>query len=199
MHPETFEAVDSQTVTDSVNAIVGARLRQLRENAGISLTELARTADISKAHLSRLEGGSRAFSLATLLTLTSHLGVPVAALLPSPNTNSPEVVPASGPIVRAADLFVRPLSHRKDAALQPFHVTVPAARDWSPGATHLGEEWIYVLKGALSVEHGTRVDSLNQGDSIHLDAMQPHRLVATVEAELIVVTADRSARGDHDG
>jgi transcriptional regulator with XRE-family HTH domain len=155
----------------------------------MTLTELARAAGMSKAHLSRLESGERSFSLANLLALTTRLGVPVASILPASGDRSGDVVSSegTGTIVRAANLQVRPLTRRADAVLQPFHVLVPVDRAWSSGATHPGEEWIYVLRGVLRVEHDDQTDILHKGDSIHLDATKPHRLVATVEAELIVV------------
>lgn len=177
-----------------VSALVGSRLRDLREAAGITLTELAQTAGISKAHLSRLENGGRSLSLATLLTLAAALRVPVASILPrelDPHDDDRGVVPGGGPVVRASGLQLRPLTHRKDTVLQPFHVIVPAERSWSPGVTHPGEEWIYVLRGIVTVVHGDRADTLHTGDSIHLDAREPHRIIAAAEAELIVVADSR--------
>lgn len=178
-----------------VSALLGARLRDLREVAGITLTELAQAAGISKAYLSRLESGERTLSLATLLTLAAALRIPVASLLPSEldaHDDECGVIPSEGPVVRTSGLQIRPLTRRKDTALQPFHLIVAAERSWSPGVTHPGEEWIYVLRGVVTVVHADRADTLYTGDSIHLDAREPHRLIAAAEAELIVVADSRS-------
>jgi len=182
-------------VAGEVNSLIGARLRDLREAADITLTDLAQAAGMSKAHLSRVESGERSPSLASLLTLAAALRVPVASILPRDldvHDDDQGIVPSSGPVVRASDLQVRPLTRRKDAALQPFKVVVPAERSWSPGLTHPGEEWIYILRGVVTVVHAGRADTLHRGDSIHLDAREPHRLVAAAEAELIVVADSRS-------
>lgn len=178
-----------------VSTLLGARLRDLREAAGITLTELAQAAGISKAYLSRLESGERTLSLATLLTLAAALRIPVASILPrelDAHDDDRRVIPSEGPVVRTSGLQIRPLTRRKDAALQPFHVIVPAERSWAPCVTHPGEEWIYVLRGVVTVVHGDRADTLYTGDSIHLDAREAHRLIAAVEAELIVVADSRS-------
>jgi transcriptional regulator with XRE-family HTH domain len=185
----------NSVVASEISALLGSRLRDLREAAGMTLTELAQAAGISKAHLSRLESGERSLSLATLLTLAAALRVPVASILPrelDAYDDDRGVVPSEGPVVRASGLQLRPLTRRKDAALQPFHVIVPAERSWSPGVTHPGEEWIYVLRGVVTVVHADRADTLYTGDSIHLDAREPHRLTAAAEAELIVVADSRS-------
>src|SRR5215831_8222770 len=92
----------------------------------------------------------------------------------------------------AAGITLTELTRRKDAALQLFHVIVPAERSWPPGVTHPGERWIYVLRGVVTVVHADRADTLHAGDSIHLNAREPHRLMAAAEAELIVVAGSRS-------
>jgi len=193
-HAAGLRSRDSVDASE-ISALIGARLRDLREAAGITLTELAQTAGISKAYLSRLESGERSLSLATLLTLAAALHVPFASIFPrelDAHDDDRGVVPGEGPVVRASGLQIRPLTRRKDAALQPFHVIVPAERSWSPGVTHSGEQWIYVLRGVVTVVHTDRADTLYEGDSIHLNAREPHRLMAAAEAELIVVAGSRS-------
>jgi len=184
----TKDSVDAS----EISALIGARLR---EAAGITLTELAQTAGISEAYLSRQESGERSLSLVILLTLAAALHVPVASIFPrklDAHDDDGGVVPGEGPVVRASGLQMRPLTHRKDAVLQPFHVVVPAERSWPPGVTRPGEQWIHVLRGVATAVHADRADTLHAGDSIHLNAREPHRLMAAAEAELIVVAGSRS-------
>lgn len=60
-------------------------LRVIRERSGLSLSELARRADISQPHLSNLERGRRRASPATVRALAAALKVPVPALLADPD------------------------------------------------------------------------------------------------------------------
>jgi len=61
---------------------VGAKIRELREDKGLSLSELARQAGISKAYLSQIEAGKTTRpSGEALLRIASVLGSSVAALL----------------------------------------------------------------------------------------------------------------------
>ncbi|MGC4810449.1 helix-turn-helix domain-containing protein [Micromonospora sp. DT228] len=65
-------------------AVVGRRVRALREERGISLSTLARLAGVGKATLSGLEHGTRNPTLETLWAVTAQLGVPFTALLAEP-------------------------------------------------------------------------------------------------------------------
>jgi len=61
---------------------VGTKIRELREDKGLSLSELARQAGISKAYLSQIEAGKTTRpSGEALLRIASVLGSSVAALL----------------------------------------------------------------------------------------------------------------------
>ncbi|WP_200827482.1 helix-turn-helix domain-containing protein [Thermomonospora echinospora] len=71
-------------------ADVGRRLRALREERGLSLSELARRAGVGKATLSGLEAGTRNPTLETLWAVTGELGVPLTALFTRPPGQSTE-------------------------------------------------------------------------------------------------------------
>lgn len=57
---------------------VGRRLKQLRVDSGLSLSELARRSGVGKGTLSELETGRRNPTLETLYALTTALGRPSA-------------------------------------------------------------------------------------------------------------------------
>ena len=55
-------------------------LREERTRAGLTLEQLAQRADLSTAHLSRLESGDRQPSVAALISLSRALGVSMSTL-----------------------------------------------------------------------------------------------------------------------
>jgi transcriptional regulator with XRE-family HTH domain len=65
-------------------AATGERIRALRAQRGISLSELARRAGVGKATLSGLETGARNPTAETLYAIAGQLGVPLAMLLSTP-------------------------------------------------------------------------------------------------------------------
>ncbi|MFD0328760.1 helix-turn-helix domain-containing protein [Streptacidiphilus monticola] len=81
----------SRPWTAAAAAETGRRVRRLRTERGLSLSELARRAGIGKATLSGLETGTRNPTAETLYALAGQLGVPLAAFLPPPSAEAPEV------------------------------------------------------------------------------------------------------------
>src|SRR5262245_12624737 len=59
---------------------IGRRVKALRHNANLTVSELSRRAGISIGMLSKIETGSTSPSLATLHSLSKALGVPVTSL-----------------------------------------------------------------------------------------------------------------------
>ena len=45
-------------------------------------------------------------------------------------------------------------------------------------STHSGQEFDFVLSGQLRIQLGSKVEILNPGDSVYLDAGHPHGMVA---------------------
>jgi transcriptional regulator with XRE-family HTH domain len=72
------------TMPEPPLAAIAAALREQRERAGLSLTELARRAGIAKSTLSQLESGSGNPSVETLWALAVALGVPFSQLVEPP-------------------------------------------------------------------------------------------------------------------
>jgi transcriptional regulator with XRE-family HTH domain len=60
---------------------VGARVRLLREEAGLSIEHVALESGIDKSHLSRLERGQRNTSFEVLFAIADSLGVLVVDLV----------------------------------------------------------------------------------------------------------------------
>lgn len=70
-----------------VKARVGATVRALREKKGMTVTDLARSTGLSPAHISEIERGRTAASVATLEKLARALGVSPGVLVRSVGAN----------------------------------------------------------------------------------------------------------------
>lgn len=77
-----------------LNEDVGRRLRALRHQQDLSLSELSRRSGVGKGTLSELESGRRNPTLETLYALATALGRPLSALLSDP---APQGRPGPGP------------------------------------------------------------------------------------------------------
>ncbi len=70
---------------DELSLLIGARIREIRRERGLTLEQLAYGSDLgSKGHLSNLERGLVRPTVQTLHVLALHLGVLVADLVADP-------------------------------------------------------------------------------------------------------------------
>src|SRR5580765_7450947 len=75
----------------TVLAEVGARLKRVRTQRGVTLTALAAATGISKSTLSRLEAGQRKPSLELLLPIAQAHQVPLDELVGAPEVGDPRI------------------------------------------------------------------------------------------------------------
>lgn len=175
----------------------GARLRELRLQRGWTLDELAQAGGFSKAFLSRLESGGRQPAIASALTLARILEVSLGELFESPLATEPCVIIQGAEAVdrTARGLTYAPLSKAgRFFNLQPLRVKISPTRRGCEHYHHDGEEWVYVLSGALTLSLAGKTYDLAPGDAAHFDSRLPHRLIARgkAEAEVLVVASPLS-------
>ena len=158
----------------------GAPLRRLRERQGLSLREASRRADISMSFLSALERGLSGASIATLQHLTAAYGTTIVELFgPGAAPSHDRLVPADKrPVLRlgSADVRIEQLA-RGASQLEP-QLFVLAAGATSEGAyAHAGEEFLYLLSGALTVWIGEdeTYQLTRAGDALSFPSTLPHR------------------------
>lgn len=157
---------------------VAPQLRALRRRAGLTLEAAARSAGLSPAHLSRLETGQRQPSLPMLLALARVYGTTVSDLLGETIADRDAVVRASDMEPTRAGGWTYFQAGAPGRGMQALRVRVPYDTQGDIVRVHPGEEWLYVLKGRLSLRLGDTAHLLAPGDSAHFDSLTPHRLAA---------------------
>jgi transcriptional regulator with XRE-family HTH domain len=73
--------VPSKAASPTIRRKIGARIRALREEAGLTQEAVAWASGLSKPHLSRVESGENLPSVAALVRIARELGVEPADLL----------------------------------------------------------------------------------------------------------------------
>ncbi|HWE55325.1 MAG TPA: XRE family transcriptional regulator [Acidimicrobiales bacterium] len=176
---------------------VGPRLAAERHRRNLTLEQLATSSGISKAHLSRLESGERQPSLAVLLDLAAALAVPVSVLLGEEHDGKAILVTdgsAAGRQVNGLRVISRS-GFPASSVLDALEITVEADRPASAPVRHEGEEWLYVVSGALHLEYDGAIHELGEGMSAHFDADRLHRLSATGgPARVLMVSGHHDAQ-----
>jgi transcriptional regulator with XRE-family HTH domain len=153
-------------------ANVGPRLRALRQQRDMTLTDLAARTGISVSTLSRLEAGQRRPSLELLLPIAQTYGAPVDELIGPPAAGDPRV--QALPFTRNGITYV-PLT-RRPGGLQAFKMIIPSTRaPVEPNQqVHEGYEWLYVISGQLRLVLADHDLVLRAGEAAEFDTGLPH-------------------------
>jgi transcriptional regulator with XRE-family HTH domain len=166
------------------NYDIGGKLRTLRLKKKMGLVELGQHTGLSPAMLSKIERGRLFPTLPTLLRIALVFGVglefffagarekPVVAIARKrERVRLPERPQARDSAFHFESLDYAAVERRFNAYYAEF---LPVAPDKRRPHAHSGAEFIYVLKGTLSVQIGTDEHALGQGDSIYFDSSIPH-------------------------
>ncbi len=148
---------------------VGPRLRRVREQRGLTLTEAASLAGISKSTLSRLETGQRRPSLELLLPLAQTYRVPLDDLVGAPEVGDPRIRLKPR---RVNGRTVLPLT--RPGGIQAWKIVIPRTQTDPAPRTHDGFEWLYVLAGRMRLVLGSQDLVLGAGEAAEFDTQVPH-------------------------
>jgi transcriptional regulator with XRE-family HTH domain len=159
----------SPEITD-VLAEVGARLRRVRTQRDVTLTELAAATGISKSTLSRLESGQRKPSLELLLPIAQAHRIPLEDLVGAPDVGDPRV--RLRPQKRGGRIVV-PLTQQPHG-MHAWKVVIPPERTQPELRTHDGYEWLYVLSGELRLILADHDMTMKPGEVAEFDTRVPH-------------------------
>lgn len=177
------------------SALVAVAVRRERERLGLTASDLAKRAGLSKSTLSQLEAGNGNPSIETLWGLAGVLGVPVSRLIEPPRQGVTVVRAGQGATVRAeqSDYAATLLATYPPAARRDIYRLVV-----QPGQPHESQphrpgtvEHLLLCQGrALAGPIGSAVE-LSAGDFISYPADVPHLFAARepdTSAMLIIET-----------
>lgn len=162
---------------------VGARLRDVRRERGLTLDDLASRSGMSASTLSRLESGKRQASLELLLPLTRQLGIRIDDLLPS-ETPDPRV---RRPVIRRDGMLIAPLAP-EGSPIHTYRVTFPPTEELPDLRVHDGYEWLYVVSGRLRLRLAEQDLTLARGEAAEFDTRTPHSLSAAGSRPAVVIS-----------
>lgn len=163
---------------------ISQKIRDLREDRGLSLEELAEKTGISKALLAQIEEGKMVPSVATLIHLSQVFQVPLKSLTGLERGERIEVVraherreverrPRSGP--SKAGYYYQALA-AKEGIDAFFIIFQEKPEDERVFFQHEGKEFLFVLEGQLELCIEEKCILLDPGDSASYESRFPHAL-----------------------
>ncbi|MDP3623460.1 MAG: XRE family transcriptional regulator [Methanobacteriaceae archaeon] len=171
--------------------LIGAKIRQLRENREMSQQQLANASENSVELLEHIENGDVVPSLTPLIKIAKALDVRIGTFMDDVQQRGPVIVEQgqtekviyfSGQkdqTKESAMEFYSLASGKCDRHMEPFLIDVDIHDDAEfKLESHEGEEFIYVIEGEIEIVYGSEKYTVSKGDTIYYDSVVPHHLHA---------------------
>ncbi len=161
---------------------IARNVRQLRQQLGLSVADMATRVGISKAMMSKIENVQTSPSLSTLALLAKGFDVPVSTLFRGADVERPAAFVKAGTGARIVRNGTK-AGHEYEllGSLRGEHkrlecllVTLSEKSTTYPLFQHPGTEFIYVLEGVMDYAHSRSVYRLHPGDSLQIDGEGAH-------------------------
>jgi transcriptional regulator with XRE-family HTH domain len=175
---------------------LGGKFKELRKQNGLTLKDLAEKTGFSPALLSQVENNIVSPSISTLWALAEALGVKIGYFFQQDGVELQDyVVTRAG---REALVYRNELPHTlpyrdlayglEDREMSPFLIVCDEPCEFSlKEVVYEGQEFLYVIQGAIAVVYGEKVFELGPGDSVYYNAQIPHRIEACKGARFLAV------------
>ena len=155
---------------------VGARVRSLRRERGLTIEQLAAATGLTKGFISQLERDRTAPSLSSIARICDALGVRLSTIFerePAPALVRRQERPS---VESAFTTQSHLLSSRDEARFQAIESVVAPGEGAGDELTSLpGEmEFVYVLEGSLELRVGDEVHLLEEGDALTYQLAKAH-------------------------
>ncbi|MCF8128553.1 MAG: cupin domain-containing protein [Deltaproteobacteria bacterium] len=179
-----LDSISPSGPKEDIQINVGERVRQVREDRDLTLRDISQRTGLDVAFLEQIEDGDVAPPLGTVIKLAKALDLKMGYFI-----SGEEDMPFT--IVRKSDRKVVSryssskgkyygygyeslAPHKKDRHMEPFLVSLEPSESDEERSAHDGQEFIYVLEGAMEVRLGGEIHVLKPGDSIYYDSTVPH-------------------------
>jgi transcriptional regulator with XRE-family HTH domain len=159
-----------------------AKIQTLRRSRGMTLERLAKKTGLTKGYLSQIENSTKAPPFSTLDKIAYALGVDITSFFV---THESEQEDTSITIVHSEErkkiapgglrrgYGYESLAYKKVGKnMEPYLITVDSKS--SGTFKHDGEEFLFVLEGAMEFNYGGKRHQVKAGDSLYFDSGIEH-------------------------
>ena len=175
-----------------VNVEIGQRIKQLRVMKGLTQEELADRAELSKGFISQVERDLTSPSIATLMDILQCLGVSVSEFF----TEEPE----EQIVFTKEDYFIKKDEENENTIewivpnaqknqMEPILLKLEPGGSTDPDNPHEGEEFGYVLNGAVTIHLGNKVYRAKKGETFYYVSGKQHYLTSKVGATVLWISS----------
>ncbi len=163
---------------------IGERVQKLREAQGLSQQDVCKLAGLEVTQLQAYEAGTAIPSVGVVINLSRILGSKFEGLLHGGGTVSDAIT-----ICRSGESYAGQQGNTEQGyaygtltrpgtvghVMEPFMLTFDPQAEKGQPIAHDGQEFVYVVEGAIELFYASKNYRLEKGDSAYLDASRSHR------------------------
>ena len=174
---------------------IGSKIKELRMLNGLTQEELADRAELTKGFISQIERNMTSPSMETFLDILQCLGVTPEEFFKSDEGEQivfgkEDFFEKVDPELKSKIEWIIPNAQKNE--MEPILLTLEPGGSVYPDNPHAGEEFGYVLSGAVQIRLGNRVIRARRGEAFYYTADKPHALSSQSGAKILWVSAPPS-------
>ncbi|WP_408010067.1 helix-turn-helix domain-containing protein [Pseudalkalibacillus sp. A8] len=153
------------------------KIKDLRRKNGYTLKDLSKKTDLSVSFLSQVERGSSSLAITSLKKIADAFDVPITEFFET-ETNYNYIVKKESrkpfKIEGSPATYIRLNGEFANRSLEPLMVTLSPKQVQTQTSSHPGEEFYYVISGAVLFNVDGKEYFVREGESIHFPSTMPH-------------------------
>lgn len=160
---------------------IGSKIRELRNQKGLTQEELADRCELSKGFISQLENDLTSPSIATLVDILQCLGTNLNNFFK--DEDEEQIVFGSEDFFEKTDAELHSkvewiIPNAQKNMMEPIRVTIEPGGSTYPDQPHEGEEFGYVLSGSIVIVIGSRSIRAKKGEAFYYTPNSEHYIKA---------------------
>ncbi len=161
---------------------IGAKIKELRIQKGLTQEELADRTELSKGFISQFERDLTSPSIATLIDILQALGTGLKDFF-SEESDEQIVFKESDYFEKLDDEYKNKtewiIPNAQKNIMEPIRLTLEPGGSTYPDNPHEGEEFGYVLSGSITIHVGKQSWRAKKGESFYFTPRSTHYISAS--------------------
>ncbi|USG66566.1 XRE family transcriptional regulator [Brevibacillus ruminantium] len=162
-----------------MEGIIGKQIKALRLQKKMTLKQISEKTNLSISFLSQVERSQSSITLTSLKKISNALGVNPSYFFSEGEEDSKPSIIRRGygkeVQINRSQFIIQNLSGKlSNPVFEPVLATLMPGDKKVASYSHIGQEFIYVLEGTLTVLLQEEEYDLLPGDSMHIDSNTPH-------------------------
>ncbi len=157
---------------------LGEKIKQMRNQKGLTQKELADRCELTKGYISQLENNLNSPSIATLTDILAALGSNLAEFFREESEE--KIVYSKNEFIEKNEngvLWNWLIPNAQKNMIEPVLVELSEGAATAGDIPHEGEEFGYVLEGKIVIVLGNKHHTCKKGEAFYYTASKPHSIL----------------------